>query len=52
MFVHVYILIIIMFNINFQYIKIHNIYTTTRQRNVYILTIWLFYTPLVVYKND
>jgi hypothetical protein len=51
MLVYVYNLIIIMFNINFQYTNIHHIYTTTRQRNVYILTLWLFYTTFVVYKN-
>ena len=52
MFAHVYIFIITMFNINFHHITIHYIYTTTRQLNVYILTIWLLYTTFVVYKNE
>jgi len=39
MFAHVYILSILMFfNINFQYIKIQQIYTTILQRNDNILT--------------
>jgi hypothetical protein len=52
MFIHVYILIILMFfNINFQYIKIHNTYTTILPRIVYFLTIWLFYIMSTAYKS-
>jgi hypothetical protein len=51
MFVNVHILLIFnVFNINFQYIKIHHIYATTRQRNVYALTILLVFTTSDVYK--
>jgi len=40
MFVQVSVLILLMFfNISFQYIKIHHIYTKTLHRNAYILTI-------------
>jgi len=31
-------------------IKIHHIHSTARQRNVYILTIWLVYTTPAAYK--
>jgi len=37
---------------NILYINIHHIYTMAPQRNVYILTIWLFYTTSAMYKND
>jgi hypothetical protein len=52
MFIHVYILISLMFfNINFQYTKIQYTYTTIIQSIVCILTIWLFYTMSAVYKS-
>jgi hypothetical protein len=38
------------FNFNFQYIKVQQIYTTILQRNVDILTTWLIYTMSAVYK--
>jgi len=38
------------FNINFQYIKVQQIYTTILQRNVNILNTWLIYTMSAVYK--
>jgi hypothetical protein len=34
------------------YIKILHICTTTVQRNVYILTVWVSYTTSAVYKSD
>jgi len=53
MFVHVSVLIVLMFfNISFQYIKIHHIYSKAVYRNAYILTIWLSYTTSAIYKCD
>jgi len=40
------------FNINFQHMKIHHMYTTNVQRNVYVLNIWLFYITLGVNESD
>ena len=39
------------YNITVQYIKMLYIYTTITQRNVYILTITLFYTISAVYSK-
>jgi len=39
------------FNISFQYIKIHHNYKS-QQRNVNILNIGIFYTTPAVYKSD
>ena len=40
------------FHINFLHIKIHHMYTTTLQRNAYLLNILLFYTMPAAYKSD
>ena len=40
------------FNISFHYIKIRHIYTTTIQRNAYIVTIWLFLHHVSSHKSD
>ena len=48
-----FVLIILMFyNIHFQHVKMRHIYATALQRNVYISTIWLFFTTSGIQKSN